>query len=498
MLNVRDYTFWFVTGSQHLYGEDTLREVEEHSKIIASQLNNHTLLNFKVEYKPILTTADAIRKLCIEANADDNCAGIITWMHTFSPAKMWIAGLSILQKPLLHLHTQFNKNIPWDSIDMDFMNLNQSAHGDREFGFIGARMNIPRKVITGFWQDEEVIQRIREWTYSSVAFMESKSLKVARFGDNMRDVAVTEGDKVEAQIKFGWSINGYGIGDLVERVNDVSSSDLKALLDQYTELYEIDQALKSTPNLWASIEEQARIEIGLRNFLIDGNFGAFTTTFEDLHGMKQLPGLAVQRLMGQGYGFGGEGDWKTAAMTRILKIMAAGEKTSFMEDYTYHFEKGNELILGAHMLEICPTIAASKPKLEVHPLSIGGKADPARMTFDGLTGKGVVASLVDLGNRFRLIVNEVEAVKVEQSMPNLPVARVLWKPEPSLRDSTEAWIYAGGAHHTVFSLALSPDQLSDWAEMTGIECVFINNDTKLGQFRNELRWNDIYWSTRTH
>jgi L-arabinose isomerase len=496
MLQLRPYEFWFVTGSQHLYGEEALKKVEEHSKIITEGLDRDTVIPFKLVFKPVVTTPNGIRKLCIEANANDACAGMITWMHTFSPAKMWIGGLSELRKPLLHLHTQFNRDIPWDSIDMDFMNLNQSAHGDREYGFIGARMGIARKVVAGHWEDPNVRKRIAGWMRTAVAFTESRNLKIARFGDNMREVAVTEGDKVEAQIQFGWSVNGYGIGDLVQYINDVSEQKVNELFDEYTELYDIAPEGLREGAVRESIREQARIELGLKAFLQGGNFTAFTTTFEDLHGMKQLPGLAVQRLMAEGYGFGGEGDWKTAALVRLMKIIADGKGTSFMEDYTYHFEPGNELILGAHMLEVCPTIAATRPKLEVHPLSIGGKADPARLVFDGGAGAAVNASLIDIGHRFRLIVNEVDAVKVEKDMPKLPVARILWKPRPSLRDSAEAWILAGGAHHTCFSFVVTTEQLQDWAEMTGIECVVINEHTSPQSIRNELRWNEVVWRSR--
>jgi L-arabinose isomerase len=496
MLASKPYQFWFVTGSQHLYGPETLQEVERHSRHISEGLNSDPALAFQIVFKPVLTTPDAIRQLCADANGDPLCAGLITWMHTFSPAKMWIAGLSELRRPLLHLHTQYNRDIPWDSIDMDFMNLNQSAHGDREYGFIGARMGLARKVVVGHWENAEVRSRIGGWMRTAAAFTESRSLKVARFGDNMRQVAVTEGDKVEAQIKFGWSINGYGIGDLVARMSEFSDSEVSRLYAEYSELYDIVPEGRSDGAVKDSILEQARIELGLKSLLEEGGFTAFTTTFEDLHGMKQLPGLAAQRLMEMGYGFGGEGDWKTSALVRLMKIIAGNVGTSFMEDYTYHLEPGNELILGAHMLEICPTIAATKPKIEVHPLGIGGKADPARLTFDGRSGAAVNTSLVDMGGRMRLIVNEIDAVRPHRDMPKLPVARVLWKPQPSLRDSAEAWIHAGGAHHTVFSYTVTSEQLLDWAELTGIECVVIDKDTKLNAFRNELRWNDMYWRSR--
>ncbi|WP_211744916.1 L-arabinose isomerase [Paenibacillus sp. Marseille-Q4541] len=496
MSQLKPLQFWFVTGSQHLYGPETLDQVEEHSRHMVEVLNRNENVPHQLVAKPVLTTSDGIRRLVLDANSDDRCAGIITWMHTFSPAKMWIAGLTQLKKPLLHLHTQFNRDIPWDSIDMDFMNLNQSAHGDREFGFIGARLGIPRKIVVGYWEDTEVIGRVAGWMQSAGSYLESQSLKVARFGDNMREVAVTDGDKVEAQVKLGWSINGYGVGDLVQYVNDVSEGEISSLYEEYQSLYTITPEADKSSDIKESILYQARLELGMKRFLEDGGFKAFTTTFEDLHGLKQLPGLAVQRLMAAGYGFGGEGDWKTAALTRLMKTMAGNKGTSFMEDYTYHFEPGNEMILGAHMLEVCPSIAATKPKIEVHPLSIGGKADPARLTFDGAGGTAVVASLIDLGNRFRLIINEINAVQPERDMPNLPVARVLWKPEPSLSASAESWIMSGGAHHTVFSYVLKTEQLIDFAEMAGIESVVIDKNTNPQQFQNELRWNDLYWKLK--
>lgn len=498
MLDLKKYVFWFVTGSQHLYGPETLKQVEEDAKTIAASLDSNEAIPCRIVFKAVVTTPDEIRKVMEEANVDPDCTGIITWMHTFSPAKMWIAGLSVLQKPLLHLHTQFNRDIPWDSIDMDFMNLNQSAHGDREFGFIGARMRIARKVVVGHWQDPEVSRRIAGWMRAAIGYVEGKKLKIARFGDNMREVAVTEGDKVEAQIKLGWSINGYGVGDLVKIVNEITDESANKLLQEYEEKYEIaPEGLKEGPARDA-IRYQAKLEIAIRTFLEEGGFGAFTTTFEDLHGLKQLPGLAVQRLLEDGYGFGAEGDWKTAGLVRIMKLMSAGLKggTAFMEDYTYHLEPGNNAILGAHMLEVCPTVAASRPRIEVHPLGIGGKADPARMVFNGKAGKAIAASLIDLGDRFRLLVNDVEAVSVEKDMPRLPVARVLWKPLPSLQEAAEAWILAGGAHHTSFSYDLTAENMVDWAEMANIECVLINKDTKLLEFRNNLKINDIIWRLR--
>ncbi|WEK55557.1 MAG: L-arabinose isomerase [Candidatus Cohnella colombiensis] len=493
MLQIKPYVFWFVTGSQHLYGPETLKEVAAHSTEIAQGLSADAANPYPIIFKPVVTTPEEIRKVCIEANSDELCAGIITWMHTFSPAKMWIAGLSELRKPLLHLHTQYNRDIPWDTIDMDFMNTNQAAHGDREYGFIGARMGIARKVVVGYWQDQQVRSRISAWERTSVAYAESRQLKVARFGDNMRQVAVTEGDKVEAQIKFGWAVNGYGVGDLVALVNAVTDEAVEQLLAEYEQQYEIVAAGRTPGKVRDAIAYQARIELALKSFLEEGGFTAFTTTFEDLHGLEQLPGLAVQRLMEQGYGFAGEGDWKTAALTRLVKIMAGGVDTSFMEDYTYHFEPGNELVLGAHMLEVCPTLAASKPRIEVHPLGIGGKADPARIVFDGKGGSAINVSVIDMGNRFRMIVNEVEGVAVEQPMPNLPVARVLWKPQPSLQLAAEAWILAGGAHHTVYSFVVTTEQMLDFAEIVGIECVVIDQHTNATQFRNELRWSQVAW-----
>lgn len=483
--------FWFITGSQHLYGDETLRQVAEHSQEMVKAFNTDERIKFDIIYKPTVTTPDEIRKTIMEANNDETCAGIITWMHTFSPAKMWIGGLSILNKPLLHLHTQFNQDIPFDSIDMDFMNLNQSAHGDREYGFIGARMNIPRKVIAGYWEEDSVRERMASWMSVAYTFIANRSLKVARFGDNMRQVAVTEGDKVEAQIKLGWEVHGYGVGDLVKLVDAVTEEQIDAIMDEYKETYVFPE--NPSDAFIASVRYQARLEIGMEKFLVDGGFGAFTTTFEDLHGLKQLPGLAAQRLMAKGYGFGGEGDWKTSALTRMMKIMANNEGTSFMEDYTYHLNPSNAAILGAHMLEVCPTISSEKPHMDVKPLGIGGKDDPARLIFNSRTGEAVCASLIDLGHRFRLIVSKVNAVEVPEQMPNLPVANVMWQPEPSLSTAAEAWIYAGGAHHTVFSYNVTVEQLTDFAEMTGIECVVIDNNTTIPQFRNDLRVNEMYW-----
>ncbi len=482
-MDLKQYAIWFVTGSQHLYGPDTLAQVEAHSREMADVLDRHPAIPCRLVFRPVLTTPDAIARLCEEANQDGTCAGIVTWMHTFSPSKMWIAGLTRLRKPLLHFHTQYNRDIPWDTIDMDFMNLNQSAHGDREHGFIGARLRLPRKVVVGYWQDPAALARIADWMRASVAVLESGRLKIARFGDNMREVAVTEGDKVEAQIQLGWSVSGYGVGELVRRVQAVPGAEVDRLMEEYAALYAFGEGVLSSDESRNAVREQARIEAGMKAFLEEGGFGGFTTTFEDLHGLPQLPGLAVQRLMAAGYGFGGEGDWKTAAMVRLLKIMAGNRGTSFMEDYTYHLEPGNEMVLGAHMLEVCPTLAADRPRIEVHPLSIGGKADPARLVFDGAAGPAVNASLVDMGDGFRLIVNEVEAVRPTIPMPRLPVARLLWKPLPSLAEAAEAWILAGGAHHTAFSFHVTTEQLQDWARHLDVECLVIDGNTDIRDFR---------------
>ncbi|MDO7268886.1 L-arabinose isomerase [Shouchella clausii] len=476
------YQFWFITGSQPLYGQEALDAVAAHSKAMVERLKEK--LPEELVLKPVASSPERILELFRAANGDNNCAGIITWMHTFSPAKMWIAGLNELNKPMLHFHTQYNRDIPWGDIDMDFMNLNQSAHGDREFGFMVSRMNIDRKVVAGHWQDARVMKRIGDWMKTVNAYQESKQLKIARFGDNMREVAVTEGDKVEAQIKLGWSVSGFGIGDLVEVINSVSTEEVNALMDEYRSLYTFHR----DANI-AAVEEQARIEIGIERFLQQGDFRAFSTTFEDLHGMKQLPGLAVQRLMAKGYGFAGEGDWKTAALLRVLKVLAGNVGTSFMEDYTNHLEPGQEMILGSHMLEVCPTISAQKPEIVVAPLSMGNREDPARLVFKGKAGRALNAALIDMGSRFRLVANEVEAVENPHDMPKLPVASVLWKPLPSFSEATEAWIYAGGAHHTVFSYEISKEQLADWASLMGIECIVIDDQSNVGQVRKELFWN---------
>lgn len=495
MIDLKTFEVWFVTGSQHLYGPETLQQVEEHSREIAKALNAAEQIPVNVVFKPVLTTPEAIRDLCLEANASENCVGLITWMHTFSPAKMWIAGLSQLTKPFVHLHTQYNREIPWAEIDMDFMNLNQSAHGDREFGFIGTRMGLNRKVIVGHWQDKDVLSSLGAWARAACGWHDSRHCRIARFGDNMRDVAVTEGDKVEAQIQLGYSVYGYGIGDLVKYVDQITDQAVDRLIEEYQERYIFSSDLKNDSAQQQSLREGARIELGMRGFLEDGNFSAFTTTFEDLHGIAQLPGLAVQRLMADGYGFGAEGDWKTSALVRSMKVMGAGLKkgTSFMEDYTYHFSRTGNKVLGAHMLEICSSIAADQPMVEILPLSIGGKADPARLIFNANQGQAIAASLVQIGSRFRLIVNEVEVTPTEAPLPKLPVARAFWLPHPDLKTAAAAWIYAGGAHHTSFSFDVTSEILEDYAEIAGIEYLLIDEHTNISDFKKELRWNDLYY-----
>ncbi|MEV4108039.1 L-arabinose isomerase [Nonomuraea sp. NPDC049695] len=475
---------WFLTGSQGLYGEDTLRQVAEQSQRIAEQLP------VAVEWKPVLTDAAAIRRVMLEANADDECAGVIAWMHTFSPAKMWIAGLDALRKPLLHLHTQANVELPWSSIDMDFMNLNQAAHGDREFGFVQTRLGVPRKTVAGHVSDPAVGERILAWERAAKGLAEVRTLKLARFGDNMRDVAVTEGDKVEAQLRFGVSVNTYGVNDLVEAVDAASDADVTALVKEYAEQYTVAPELLGERN--ESLRYAARIELGLRGFLEAGGFKAFTTNFEDLGGLRQLPGLAVQRLMADGYGFGGEGDWKTSVLLRTLKAMTPGG-TSFMEDYTYDLTPGQELILGAHMLEVCPSIASGTPSCEIHPLGIGNREDPVRLVFDAEPGPGIVVGLADMGDRFRLVANEIDLVAPPQPLPKLPVARAVWTPRPNFRTSTESWLTAGAPHHTVLSTAVGREELTDLADMLGVELVVIDADTTTERFAKELRWNQAYY-----
>ncbi len=495
MIDLEGYEVWFVTGSQHLYGPKTLEQVAEHSREIAGALGQSSHIPVQVVFKPVLTTPEAIRELCLEANSAKACVGLVTWMHTFSPAKMWIAGLSLLKKPFLHLHTQFGREIPWSTIDMDFMNLHQSAHGDREFGFIGSRMRLNRKVVVGHWQEEEVQQEIGAWVRAACARADAQGARIARFGDNMRDVAVTEGDKVEAQIRLGYDVYGYGVGELVRAVNDATETEIKQTTQAYLDEYDVVPALQPNGECYESLLEGARIEVGMRSFLSAGNFKAFTTTFEDLHGLAQLPGLAVQRLMRDGYGFGAEGDWKTSALVRAMKVMGAGLEggVSFMEDYTYHFHPSGDKVLGAHMLEICESIAAHKPKLDILPLSIGGKADPVRLIFDANLGPAIGASIMDMGTRFRIVANIVDVVPTDEALPNLPVARALWIPRPSLKVAAAAWIHAGGAHHTSFSYSVTAEHLRSFAEMAGVEFLLIDENTRIEEFKEKLRWNDLYY-----
>ncbi|HET7013347.1 MAG TPA: L-arabinose isomerase [Streptosporangiaceae bacterium] len=486
---------WFLTGSQGLYGEETLRQVAEQSQRIAQALAAAEGLRARVTWKPVLTDADAIRRACLDANSCDACVGVITWMHTFSPAKMWIAGLGALAKPILHLHTQANVALPWASIDMDFMNLNQAAHGDREFGFIQTRLGVARTTVAGHVSDPAVTDRIATWSRAAAGRAEVSRLKLARFGDNMRDVAVTEGDKVAAQAQFGVSVNTYGVNDLVAAVEATQASQVDELVTEYTDTYRVADELLPGGARHESLRYAAQIELGLRGFLSAGGFGAFTTNFEDLGGLRQLPGLAVQRLMADGYGFGAEGDWKTAVLLRTVKAMSAGlpAGTSFMEDYTYHLEPGHELILGAHMLEVCPSIASQTPSCEIHPLGIGGRDDPVRLVFDAAPGPAVVVGLADLGDRFRLVANEIDVVPPLEPLPRLPVARAVWRPRPDWRTSTEAWLTAGGPHHTVLSAAVGTDALALLADMLGVELLIIDADTTMRRFRDEVRWNQAYY-----
>jgi L-arabinose isomerase len=495
VVNLKALEVWFVTGSQSLYGEETLRQVAEHSKTIAGSFNDATQIPVKIIFKPTVKSTEEIYSICMEANTTKNCIGIIAWMHTFSPAKMWISGLKILQKPLCHLHTQFNRDIPWNDIDMDFMNLNQSAHGDREFGFMVSRMRMNRKVVVGHWQDPEVLVELNTWSRAAAGWNDWQGAKFVRFGDNMRFVAVTDGDKVEAEYKFGYAVNTHGIGDLVAVIDQTSDAAIDLLISEYEEQYDLVPSLKKGGAQYSSLRDAAKIEIGMRAFLEAGDYKGFTDTFEDLHGMTQLPGIASQRLMASGYGFAGEGDWKTAALVRAMKVMGSGLEggNSFMEDYTYHFDPSNPMVLGSHMLEICPSIAQGKPSCQIHPLGIGGKADPVRLVFNAAAGPAINASLIDMGNRFRLLVNEVEAVAPLQDLPKLPVARVLWKPYPDMKTGCAAWILAGGAHHTGYSQNLTAENMQDFAEMANIEFALIGKHTNLYQFKNELRWNEVYY-----
>ena len=497
MKAMKNYQFWFCTGSQDLYGDECLRNVAEHSAKIVEGLNASGKLPFEVVLKPTLIDQASIRRTFNQANNDENCAGVITWMHTFSPAKMWIIGLQEYKKPLCHLHTQFNEEIPYDSIDMDFMNENQSAHGDREYGHIVSRMGIERKIIVGHWANPSVVIKLADWMRTAIGVMESSHVRVCRVGDNMNNVAVTEGDKVEAQIKFGWEIDHYNINDAVDYVNAVSAADTNALVDEYYDKYQILLEGRDPEAFRKSVAVQAQIEIGLERFLEAGDYHAIVTHFGMLGGLKQLPGLAIQRLMEKGYGFGAEGDWKTAAMVRLMKIMTQGIKdakgTSFMEDYTYNFVPGKEGILQAHMLEVCPTVAEGPIGIKVNPLTMGNREDPARLVFTSKEGPGVAASLVDMGNRFRLLINAVDCKKVEKPMPKLPVATAFWTPQPNMEIGAAAWILAGGAHHTAFSYDLSVEQMVDWADAMGIESVVIDNNTNLRALKNELKWNSVYY-----
>ena len=500
MIDISKKEIWFVVGSQNLYGEETLKQVAVHSQEIAKGIDACSNVPVKVIYKSVAKSPNEITDICLEANANKNCIGIIAWMHTFSPAKMWINGLSILKKPLCHLHTQYNAEIPWATIDMDFMNLNQSAHGDREFGYIMSRMRKKRKVIVGHWEDKRVQTKLGNWSRVALGWDEMQNLKVARFGDNMREVAVTCGDKVEAQIRFGMSVNGYDSSDIINKMKLVTDAQVDALVAVYEESYNLAPKLQKGGEQRQSLLDAAKIELGLRAFLEEGGFGAFTDTFENLGELKQLPGIATQRLMADGYGFGGEGDWKTAAMVRVMKVMNIGLEggTSFMEDYTYHFTPEKSYVLGSHMLEICPSITDGKPSCEIHPLGIGGKEDPVRLVFNSPAGEAINVSLVDMGTRFRLIVNEVVAVKPMADLPKLPVARVLWDCKPNLDIAATAWILAGGAHHTVYSQAVTTEFMEDFADIAGIELVVIDNDTKIRAFKDTLNANEAYYHLFQH
>lgn len=489
------YEVWLVTGSQEMYGDETLRQVTANSKGIAAELDSSPVLPVRVVHRPVVTSSESIATTCRDANASDSCVGVILWMHTFSPARMWIAGLQAIRKPLLHLHTQFNRDLPWAEIDMDFMNLHQSAHGDREFGYLATRMQVARKTVAGHWQDPQVIGRIATWARAACAWQEAQHLTVARFGDTMRHVADTEGDKVEAQIKLGVAVNGYGVSDLSDAIRAVPGAAIDDLVQRYEHEYDLAPELAEGGDRRAALLEAARIEAGLRGFLAAGGHGAFTDTFENLDGLRQLPGLAVQRLMADGFGFGAEGDWKTAALVRLVKVMATGLPggTSFMEDYTYDLDPAAPKVLGAHMLEVCPSIARSRPRCEIHPLSIGSRSDPVRLVFDADTGPAVVAGMTDLGARFRIVANVVDVVDAGHELPRLPVARAVWQPRPDLCTAVESWLIAGGAHHTVLSRAVGPEPLADFAEMAGIEFVLIDEETRVSAVQKELRWNAAYY-----
>ena len=495
MISLPNSEIWFITGSQHLYGEEALKQVAANSQKIVAELNATSRLPLKLVFKPILTRPEEIRALCLEASHTANCAGLILWMHTFSPSKMWIGGLSVLRKPVLHLHTQFNRDLPWSEIDMDFMNLNQAAHGDREHGFIHTRMRLARKVVVGHWSDEQTQDRVAAWMRVTRAWADWQGGKFVRFGDNMRYVAVTEGDKVSAEVKFGYSVNYHGIGDLVSAISDTTDRAVTGLCAEYEELYNVTESLRKGGERHEALRDAARQELGLRAFLKGGNFLGFTDTFEDLHGMKQLPGIAAQRLMADGYGFAGEGDWKTAAMVRAMKVIAADMPggTSFMEDYTYDLNPEGHLVLGSHMLEICPSISSGKPRAEIHPLGIGGKEDPVRLVFEAHAGAAINVAVMDLGNRFRWLVNEVDAIEPPHELPKLPVARAVWRCKPDFKTACASWIYAGGAHHTGFSYSVTTEHMEDFAEIAGVELAVIDNETNLRDFKAQLRNDELYY-----
>jgi L-arabinose isomerase len=491
------FEVWFLTGSQHLYGEETLRQVAAQSQKIAEQLQQDSRIPVSVVWKPVLTDPESIRRTLLEANAADQVIGVITWMHTFSPAKMWIAGLKHLAKPLLHFHTQLNAELPYASIDFDFMNLNQSAHGDREFGYLAARLGLERTTVVGHVSNPEVLNRIAVWQRAAAGWQAVQTLKVARFGDNMRYVAVTEGDKTEAEIRFGAQVNTWGVNDLAAQVDAVSPGDVDTLVAEYEELYDVAAELRLGGERHQSLRDGAAIELGLRAFLRDGGFAAFTTTFEDLGALKQLPGLAVQRLMADGYGFGAEGDWKTAILVRAANAMGIGLPggASLMEDYTYDLVQGDEVILGAHMLEISPSLTTSKPRLEVHPLGIGNRQDPVRLVFTADPGPAIVVAMTDLGDRFRLTANLVHVVEPRAALPKLPVGRAFWRPEPDFATSAAAWLTAGASHHSVMSTAVGLDAFDDFAKFAGTELLVIDDSTKLREFEREVRWNHAYYRT---
>jgi L-arabinose isomerase len=498
MIDLKQLQVWFVTGSQHLYGPKALAQVATNAQQVVDALDTAKSIPVKIVFKPVVKTPAEATALLVEANATANCIGLITWCHTFSPSKMWINGLKQLKKPLLHLHTQHNRDIPWDTMDMDFMNLNQAAHGDREHGFIMTRLRMARKVVVGYWQDPAVQAKIGGWSRAAAAWHDWQGAKFARFGDNMREVAVTEGDKVAAQIQFGYSVNGYSVGDLVKYVNQVSDADINKLVDEYLATYAVHPTLRKGEEARKLMQDAAKIELGMRAFLTNGGFKGYTDTFEDLHGLAQLPGIASQRLMADGYGFGAEGDWKTSALVRAMKVMGSGLKggTSFMEDYTYHLDPKGMLVLGSHMLEVCPSIAKGKPSIEAHHLGIGGKADPVRLVFDTPAGAALNASLIEMGNRYRLLINEVEVVTPKKQLPKLPVARAVWVAQPDLQTAAECWIHAGGAHHTSFSQAVTTEMLECFADMAGIECIVIDKDTRARDFKKELRTNEVYYALR--